>query len=283
MSLDEVRRFLQGVDLDPLDRDSSPAKAALAALKREAVGRGDQDAARSVWCFEQVVGIQDQYLEAFRLLKQNEFYKAWCTLERVEIQLEWLARHFTPGGDEYRLQTIERLTTRLQELFPYAVFMSTEMVAKKKECTICGREASLRNSCGHRVGEIYNGEMCGRRITEAELAGMALTDKPANKYSVAFAGPEGKTDHYDYSMLRGLLARLEGPFQEWGFETSIRYLPHERFKDAGRNDPCPCKSGEKYKRCCLPETGVRALHYEVWIGNRGTSSPTNPPLSWVRL
>ncbi|WP_422361412.1 SEC-C metal-binding domain-containing protein [Reichenbachiella sp.] len=22
-------------------------------------------------------------------------------------------------------------------------------------------------------------------------------------------------------------------------------------KDPGRNDPCPCGSGEKYKKCCL--------------------------------
>lgn len=24
------------------------------------------------------------------------------------------------------------------------------------------------------------------------------------------------------------------------------------FKGVGRNDPCPCESGEKYKKCCLP-------------------------------
>ena len=23
------------------------------------------------------------------------------------------------------------------------------------------------------------------------------------------------------------------------------------FRDTGRNDPCPCGSGKKYKRCCL--------------------------------
>lgn len=25
----------------------------------------------------------------------------------------------------------------------------------------------------------------------------------------------------------------------------------------GRNDPCPCGSGEKYKRCCLSKGGAR--------------------------
>ena len=27
----------------------------------------------------------------------------------------------------------------------------------------------------------------------------------------------------------------------------------ERFKTTGRNDPCPCGSGRKYKKCHLPE------------------------------
>ena len=27
---------------------------------------------------------------------------------------------------------------------------------------------------------------------------------------------------------------------------------------AGRNEPCPCGSGRKYKKCCLPQESVRA-------------------------
>lgn len=31
-------------------------------------------------------------------------------------------------------------------------------------------------------------------------------------------------------------------------------------KKSGRNDPCPCGSGNKYKRCCLPrEDDARAM------------------------
>src|ERR1017187_10371194 len=28
---------------------------------------------------------------------------------------------------------------------------------------------------------------------------------------------------------------------------------NERTMKAGRNDPCPCGSGKKYKKCCLPK------------------------------
>ena len=34
---------------------------------------------------------------------------------------------------------------------------------------------------------------------------------------------------------------------------------HNPLPDIGRNDPCPCKSGKKYKRCCgLKQAGMIA-------------------------
>jgi len=30
-------------------------------------------------------------------------------------------------------------------------------------------------------------------------------------------------------------------------------------KKVGRNDPCPCGSGQKYKFCCLPEETFRQM------------------------
>ena len=39
----------------------------------------------------------------------------------------------------------------------------------------------------------------------------------------------------------------------------------------GRNDPCPCGSGKKFKKCCafnkLPEKGVLRLAYEIGIND----------------
>lgn len=34
-------------------------------------------------------------------------------------------------------------------------------------------------------------------------------------------------------------------------------LKEVRWNRVGRNDPCPCKSGKKYKKCCLPSIDVR--------------------------
>jgi hypothetical protein len=37
-------------------------------------------------------------------------------------------------------------------------------------------------------------------------------------------------------------------------ETYVRKQPN-----TGRNDPCPCGSGKKYKKCCLPDDGRTEL------------------------
>ncbi|HIT54889.1 TPA: SEC-C domain-containing protein, partial [Candidatus Galligastranaerophilus intestinigallinarum] len=29
-----------------------------------------------------------------------------------------------------------------------------------------------------------------------------------------------------------------------------------KFKNIGRNDPCPCGSGKKFKKCCMLKEGI---------------------------
>jgi tetratricopeptide (TPR) repeat protein len=41
----------------------------------------------------------------------------------------------------------------------------------------------------------------------------------------------------------------------------------------GRNDPCPCGSGKKYKRCCLPRNEAAA--------SKPTAPEPSAPLAWV--
>ena len=33
-------------------------------------------------------------------------------------------------------------------------------------------------------------------------------------------------------------------------ETGAKPIPRTAAKEVGRNDPCPCGSGKKYKNCC---------------------------------
>jgi hypothetical protein len=108
---------------------------------------------------------------------------------------------------------------------------------------------------------------------------MAFVKTPLQKYSVPFLVDDktGKvTDHYDYSLIRYLARRWREPFHNWTAEWSKRRMPHARFGNVGRNDPCPCESGLKYKKCCALEDGVLRPHCEFVFEVRPRSSFSRP-------
>jgi uncharacterized protein YecA (UPF0149 family) len=39
------------------------------------------------------------------------------------------------------------------------------------------------------------------------------------------------------------------PYERRDYYTQLK--PHRTEKKPARNDPCPCGSGKKYKKCCL--------------------------------
>jgi hypothetical protein len=41
--------------------------------------------------------------------------------------------------------------------------------------------------------------------------------------------------------------------EEGGSIFDAPYVASNPYRDVGRNDPCPCGSGKKFKKCCLPE------------------------------
>ena len=49
---------------------------------------------------------------------------------------------------------------------------------------------------------------------------------------------------------RTQVAKATGASGGGGADTSIKKQPVIKKEKVGRNDPCPCGSGKKYKKCC---------------------------------
>ena len=264
MNLNDVTSYLRNAPVNFPARESKPYKSALGVLKEQAVENGDQELAKSIWCYEQVLKIQDYYISAYFQMKASEFYNAWCLLARVELTIHFLSRHFN-DDDEYYISFIEEHTQQYQSLFPYKVFISPEILENEKICSICSKVVTPFNICEHKVGEIYDGCMCSRIVTKAELLGTAFVENPVQKYSVPFmSSPDGKQekDHYNYACVEYLITRVNSPFNAWKVEHTMTRIPHSRYSHIGRNEPCPCESGKKYKQCCLLHKGVLRPHEE---------------------
>ena len=55
-----------------------------------------------------------------------------------------------------------------------------------------------------------------------------------------------------------------------------------RNKTVGRNDPCPCGSGRKYKRCCLAADEQRAAQECASVPQADEEDPAPAPPAGVR-
>ena len=233
-------------------------------LKKDYQKNIEEKNANKMFVLEEVLSIQNLFLKSFNEIKNKKYYEGWCTLEECEVKIGFILKHITKEEKQnYWINFIKDKIRKIQLLYPYNLFTSTEFIEKEKKCSICDKVVSIRNHCGHDVGHIYNGVPCYRIVTQVDFIGMAIVENPAHKYAVAFFDDgEKKNDFYNYVVVEYLINGLNSPFDEWSVKKSEKLHPHSKFRDVGRNDKCPCASNEKYKNCCLPKDGVLMPHYD---------------------
>lgn len=227
----------------------------------------NEEGANDLWRVEQRILIFYEYTELFLLLKKGDFYKAWCKAETIELAIENLSINYPE--DSSITQFILLRIHKLQQLYPYRLFTSTEIVVKECECSICGTKLTPRKHCNHQIRRVYNGEMCRHIVTEANLLGISIVTNPEHKYTVLFAKSNdgSKTDQYDYSTVRTLLTLWKYAFQHWDYLTRVSYRPKGK-KKINPDSFCPCGSGKLYKDCCLDKPGIRHVHITFFYDNQ---------------
>lgn len=250
--------------------------ARIAEGKAAAVLAVDEMQAAVYWQAKMILAIQLGYLEAFRKLKAGEFYAAWCELERCEIQLDLLIKNFPPlESDEHRLQLIGRMILRWQELFPYRVFFSPEILKKKIVCSICKGRITPRGNCGHVKGWIYQGDSCHHIIEDAEILSISIVENPVQRYSVVFfSGPDGtQVDHYNYGNVKFVADRATSAFHEWFAEMGKRTIAASLAANLALEAPCPCLSSKAFGACCKNSPTITVPHLQIsFIGDEPDST-----------
>jgi len=224
------------------------------------VSENNEIAANSWAILYSIFNVQNNYIKIFELFELGEYYLAWCQLEGIEIAIKSILKHHKFIDDEYKILFIKEYVLKLQSLFPYKLFGSSELVKKEIRCSICDSIISLRNRCIHKKGELYMGEMCSFIVTKSEMVGMSLVNEPFNKYSV-IGVTKKDDDTYKYPQIDFLMSIIDHPFTEWRTKDSKVLESHEKF-NSGRNEECPCRSRKKYKKCCLKKDGIEFDHTE---------------------
>jgi len=245
-------------------------KNELQEIKNDFVNKNYQIEAKQIWIYQTIIEVHSLYQNAFELLKNKKHYEGWCALERAEIELNSLKRHFQYNKKQFNLWQIEKSIRNMQIIFPYRLFSSIELLIKEEECTVCNQKVSIRKPCGHIAGEIYNGEICGRKVTDLEMLGLALVTNPENKFAVMFPTDEKtgeKIDRYNYYAVDFLFGHIKNPYEQWDLVVTQKIVSKENYKHIGRNDDCPCGSGKKFKKCCSEKIGNKYPHFEFVFSN----------------
>lgn len=183
-----------------------------------------------VWSIRSAIEVHQLYSLAFEQLKKTDYYMAWCTLERAELVIAAIRRNDSEVYDA--VKDISFQIQRVQSIYPYKAFASTEILIKEQKCSICDSVRSIRNDCGHRVGYVYNGNLCANIVTKAELKSVSIVTNPVHKYAVAFIKDEkgGTSDHYDYGILSAIIKVWESPYKFWDYQITTKDShPHINF------------------------------------------------------
>jgi len=224
-------------------------------------GRGE--CANKAWFLAKVCELRRRYVQSVREARNQEYYKAWCGFEVVEIGLSSLVRNLFYDPKIFQVEGLLAQTTDWQALYPYKVFFSPGILERRKECSICRAVSDPWSNCGHDVGKVYNGEECYLIVTQAEFLEISLVLDPVQKYSVVHKkkNEAGELeDIHDYGLVRFVAERIQEPFDRWTIEWTKARHPHNLFAHVASSAQCPCESEKTYADCCSPEEGVLRPH-----------------------
>lgn len=257
VDIDNYLRIKNKIEFD------NDVETKLKQLWKEAIIAQEEASANLFWCYNLVFNIQKKYVQVYHQLKDKKYEAAWNLLEEISIAIGSLVENFDVGNvieDSYQIAFIKHEIKQLIKLFPYTYFASREEIVKEEICSICGKKITLRNKCGHRIGKLYMGKMCSRIITKTEPIAIALVKDPVDMYAVI------KPENYEfnYSAVDMAMKVLKSPYEKW-YVDKFPILKKEFERKIGRNELCPCKSGKKYKNCCMGTQRMYKDHYRINI------------------
>ena len=133
----------------------------------------------------------------------------------------------------------------------FLVRFDEERLARSGEATWAGWEAAIA-LCGFSdlVPRVLAARAEGRLLDD--LNGPGWFDA-ALAEAVARPGDRARFDASGLGYVDDAAAELDEMLAEAGDEPEPAEPVRNPLRDVGRNDPCPCGSGKKHKKCCLGE------------------------------
>ncbi len=226
--------LLESGDFEQSSEYLERAVGCLDALRVRERVIGNPEQANAYWIAQNYICAWNWVARFWESAIRGKFDSAWFYLQRGCTTVHQLK---SVAECDDRIDWMYSQLRYWDHAFDYRWFFSIEAKISQAICTICHQD--VRSSqCTHIKGWLYNGELAGTVLRQGKIIGVSLVKDPANRHCVAKV--EGVV--YSHQGIQKMIACVSSPFQ-----TARFLLP----ASSGRNDPCPCGSGNKMKRCCL--------------------------------
>lgn len=199
-----------------------------------------------------------EYCTVWKKIIAQRFSDSWSSLQDALTLLRVVKRF-----SSVNVAFFEEQLTELEKTYPYNVFFSVGIAVDRFECSICARDIDSLE-CSHRRGELYAGEIASAIAREIrQVDHVAIVSHPQDKRCVVQYPDDGE----QFKLVR-LLSQLivSGGCRISDF-SHLRFSkqpqPNPGYKKRGRNEPCFCGSGKKFKHCCIGQRYIEGNHVDL--------------------
>jgi len=244
----------------------SVAQEAISGLREELISTIEEVNAKDggfsndMFVLNRYIDLVSAYGVLWEKIIDMKFSNSWGILQDALDLLRIIKRFSRIDISYFENQLIE-----LERSYPYKVFFSIGGLVEYFECSICGNNIDSL-ACAHMCGQLYDGKMAiaiARNFTKFEE--VSIVAHPENKRCVVAIDDDGeqfKVIRYISNMLSSVEIRIS---DFCGFLVSRRMFPNTDYQKLGRNEPCYCESGKKFKYCCIGREYIEGDHFEVIV------------------
>lgn len=245
------RRFKEAIEVLRLVRDAVTKQKTSAA-------DGVEEYLNDLFVILRYVDFLMDYCTVWEQMVAQRFSDSWSSLQDA-LSLLRMVKRFTSLDVAF----FEDQLTELEKTYPYNVFFSIGIAVDRFECSICHRDIDSLE-CPHRRGELYAGEMASAIAREIrQLDHVAMVRHPEDKRCVVQYPDDGEQFKL-VRLLSQLIASGRCRISDFShLRFSKRPHPNPDYEKRGRNEPCYCGSGKKFKRCCIGQQYIEGDHVDL--------------------
>ena len=247
--LDQVKKRIERCDYADGFREYNTCRDLFEEVLEYAKQINNEQLANAQYVFRHYFLLFCNLCTYYFMLQNKEYRDSWNKLQDCIDEAKHVGK-FVEIGSRIEISDILDLLSSYECLYPYSVFASSEYIITRSHCSICCKSMQSLE-CQHISGNLYWGQVASEIIDDIkEFQAVCLVSHPEDKRCILELSDDTRSDLEKFIKIDQFLDLGQPFLQNFSVTTKIESRMREDIKIVGRNDPCSCGSGLKFKKCC---------------------------------